>query len=391
MPRDRRTVLLIEDNRAYTRLVQECLREARGTEFDVEHAGLLAEGLDRLQEGGVDVVLLDLLLPDNMGTDTLDKVLHHAPDVPVIVFTSLEDRELAMEAVRAGAQDYLFKGRLSGELLVRCLRYAVETQRAKRVTPEAGAASEALLGRLGAQLDARFDRIGEQLAALDDARAQGRGDLEDKALDRLARSVDDGRRLARRLEEYRALADPRDDPFSTVPTREAFDRSLARLRGDEGALAARVSREPLPDVLGDPEAVTRLFELLLENAIVHAETPHPEVHVSVAPGEDAWTFTVEDDGPGIPEEELDRIFEPMTRLPDARARPGAGLGLAIARRIVETHGGDIWAEAPAGTGARIRFTLPCPPRQDAISSEGDTEAPVEIDGQGTETAAVGSG
>lgn len=389
MPRDHRTVLLIEDNRAYTRLVQECLREARGTEFVVEHEGLLSQGLDRLQQGGVDVVLLDLLLPDNMGTDTLDKVLEHAPDVPVIVFTSLEDRELAMEAVRAGAHDYLFKGRLSGELLVRCLRYAIETKRTQRAVPDPQASSTELLDRLGQDLDDRFERIGRDLGALDEAREGGRGDLEDKAITRLGQAVDDGRRLAQRLEEYRSLATPREQPFGPVRTREAFDRSLARLRGDDEALRARISREPLPDLIGDPAAISRLFELLLENTIAHAQRPQPDVHVSVKPGDDGWTFTVEDDGPGIPEEELEHVFEPMARLETVQGRSGTGMGLAIARRIVQTHGGDIWAEAPAGTGARIRFTLPRPPSRHPSPSQAETEAPLEQEAPDRETAAVG--
>jgi DNA-binding response OmpR family regulator len=122
-------VLLVEDNPGDARLIQEMLREATSTPFELECADRLSSGLEHLTHEGIDVVLLDLGLPDSQGIDTLAKMRAEAPDIPVVVLTGLEDETLAVKAVQQGAQDYLGKGQLDNRLLVRSIRYAIERQR----------------------------------------------------------------------------------------------------------------------------------------------------------------------------------------------------------------------------------------------------------------------
>ncbi|KAF5415848.1 MAG: Methyl sulfide methyltransferase-associated sensor [Candidatus Methanogaster sp.] len=119
-------VLLIEDNPGDARLITEMLSEVDSTLFDVENAFRLSEGLTRIQKGGIDVVLLDLGLPDSSGIDTFEKVHDQTPEVPIVMLTGLDDTELALEGMSKGAQDYLVKGRADGDLLARTLRYAIE-------------------------------------------------------------------------------------------------------------------------------------------------------------------------------------------------------------------------------------------------------------------------
>jgi MinD-like ATPase involved in chromosome partitioning or flagellar assembly/CheY-like chemotaxis protein len=122
-------VLLIEDNPGDARLIQMMLAEARGAPFDIERADRLSTGLGRLATGGIDVVLLDLSLPDSQGLDTFARVHAQAPEVPIVLLTGLEDEELGVEAMREGAQDYLVKGQVDSRLLVRSMRYAIERHR----------------------------------------------------------------------------------------------------------------------------------------------------------------------------------------------------------------------------------------------------------------------
>jgi Flp pilus assembly CpaE family ATPase len=124
-------ILLIEDNPGDGRLIQEFLADAQGVQFDLVRADRLSAGLTRLERGGIDVVLLDLTLPDSRGLDTFRQVRTHAPDVPVVILTVVEDDVLAMQAVREGAQDYLVKGNVRGHSLVRVLRYTFERDRAR--------------------------------------------------------------------------------------------------------------------------------------------------------------------------------------------------------------------------------------------------------------------
>jgi two-component system, cell cycle response regulator len=121
------SVLVVEDNPAYARLVEETLKDSDGVR--VEAAALLAEALDRLGRGGIDVVLLDLGLPDARGSDGFLRLTEEHPEVPVVVLTGFDDERMAMDVVRQGAQDYLVKGRSENDSLGRALRYAVERHR----------------------------------------------------------------------------------------------------------------------------------------------------------------------------------------------------------------------------------------------------------------------
>ena len=114
-------VLLIEDNAGDARLICEMIAEEPDAPFEVECAERLAQGLERLSAGGIGLVLLDLSLPDSMGLETFAKVYAHSPAVPIIVLTGNDDNNLALAAVKRGAQDYLVKGRLDRELLLRSM------------------------------------------------------------------------------------------------------------------------------------------------------------------------------------------------------------------------------------------------------------------------------
>jgi two-component system, cell cycle sensor histidine kinase and response regulator CckA len=123
-------VLLVEDNPADARLLREAIREANGVVIHVTHEDRLAHALRRLEEQHFDVIMLDLSLPDAEGLDTLVRIHQRAPLIPIVVLTGLDDESLAVRAVREGAQDYLVKGQVDSQLLVRAMRYATERQRA---------------------------------------------------------------------------------------------------------------------------------------------------------------------------------------------------------------------------------------------------------------------
>jgi PleD family two-component response regulator len=122
-------ILLIEDNAGDARLIQEMLKDIETASFESEWVSSLSAGLKRLSEIHFDALLLDLGLPDSKGIETLEQLLSQAPEVPVIVLTGLADEMIGIEAVHKGAQDYLVKGPVSSDLLVRAIRYAIERKR----------------------------------------------------------------------------------------------------------------------------------------------------------------------------------------------------------------------------------------------------------------------
>ena len=119
------SVLLIEDNPIHTRLLQGLLSDAQGPAFAVETADHLAVGLARLGQGGIDAVLLDLVLPDSQEMATFERVKEVAPNTPVFVLTGLVAEDLAAEAVAAGACAYLVKTEIDGASLAQSIQSAV--------------------------------------------------------------------------------------------------------------------------------------------------------------------------------------------------------------------------------------------------------------------------
>ncbi|MDX2216670.1 MAG: response regulator [Oculatellaceae cyanobacterium bins.114] len=132
-------VLLIEDNPGDARLLRELLLEVNTVKFQLEHVGRLSQGLQRLQENNFDVILLDLSLPDTQGFETFTKLHGCARKIPIVVITGLNDETMAVTAVQEGAQDYLVKGQLTGDLLVRAVRYAIERKRTEHQIREQAA------------------------------------------------------------------------------------------------------------------------------------------------------------------------------------------------------------------------------------------------------------
>src|ERR1700723_1684564 len=127
-------VLLVEDNAGDVRLLREMFSKERAESFELTHHLRMSEAVIHLAKGGVDIVLLDMGLPDGHGLDTVRRVHAAAPGVPVIVLTGLDDEALAAEAMKEGAQDYLIKGQIENRALPRALRHAIERHRMQTET-----------------------------------------------------------------------------------------------------------------------------------------------------------------------------------------------------------------------------------------------------------------
>lgn len=143
--------LLIEDNAVFAQYLRKVLSppRKRTVNVDVTHVASLGAGKAALlANGSFDVILADLTLPDAQGLHTIEQLLQTAPDKPVVVLTGLDDEEMALDAIRLGAQDYLVKTRVSREELFRVIRYAVERKRASTALRESEARNQALLNAM---------------------------------------------------------------------------------------------------------------------------------------------------------------------------------------------------------------------------------------------------
>jgi PAS domain S-box-containing protein len=134
---DNITLLLIEDNPGDTRLIRVMLAESRDMPCNIESVGSLSAGVPRILQGGIDLVLLDLGLPETNGIDTLRSLRKNVPKLPaVVVMSGLGDEKVAVQAVQEGAQDFLIKGQVDSGLLIRSIRYAIERYRTEEALRE---------------------------------------------------------------------------------------------------------------------------------------------------------------------------------------------------------------------------------------------------------------
>src|SRR6266498_5023653 len=122
-------LLLIEDNPADVFFVKRMLMDSPFSISNIYEADHLEKGCDFLKKGNIDLTLLDLSLPDSSGLDSLFSILHTAEKIPVIILTGFDDTNIALEAIKAGAQDYLIKGEFNKNLLQKTIQYSIERKK----------------------------------------------------------------------------------------------------------------------------------------------------------------------------------------------------------------------------------------------------------------------
>src|SRR5271163_2664674 len=155
-----------------------------------------------------------------------------------------------------------------------------------------------------------------------------------------------------------------------VESAQALEWAISNLSLRIGETHTTVSHGALPMVVADPTQLGEVFQNLIENAIkFHGQAP-PQIDVSAKMTNGQWLFSVKDNGIGINPQYSDRIFQMFQRLHGRSEYSGTGIGLAVCRKIIEHHGGNIWVESEEGSGADFRFTMPVAPADKQIQELG---------------------
>ncbi|HLM44572.1 MAG TPA: ATP-binding protein [Myxococcaceae bacterium] len=359
-------LLLVEDNPGDARLLQEELREVTSVRFEVRHVTRLAEAVAVVGEPGLDVVLLDLSLPDDHGLSNIERMVQAAPMLPLVVLTGTDDEQLAMKAVHAGAQDYLVKGQATGPLLVRALRYAIERKRAEEGLKREEAARqtalfrEQFLGILGHDLRNPLQAISGNAALL--LRYGGMTEPQRKAVNRISISAD---RMARMISDILDFTRTRLGGGYTLQRSWVNVHDVLRQVVEELEVAHPQRRFEL-SVTGtgwgewDSDRIAQAASNLVGNAVQYS--PEGSVVRVVAHDEgDNVRVEIHNQGTPIPAERMPHIFDPFVRGaegPRAVARSGLGLGLYITHEIVKAHGGTLQVRSTDTEGTCFWLKLP---------------------------------
>lgn len=187
-----------------------------------------------------------------------------------------------------------------------------------------------------------------------------KGKLDSDADEFISFAVDGASRMQRLIQDLLAYSrvGTKGKELLETSSEEALDQALLNLRGAVEESGALVTHDPLPAVLADEMQLTQLFQNLVGNAIKYQNPGVPLIHVSAARnGETKWVFSVKDNGLGIDPQYFDRIFVMFQRLHKRDEFAGTGIGLAICKKIVERHGGNISVESQPGQGSTFSFAL----------------------------------
>jgi len=387
-------VLVIDDDRLIRELAKRSL-EMEG--YRVVTAADGEEGLAVAEQEGPILLLLDIQLPKMSGLDVLSEVRKGHPDVAVVMMTAYGSEEIAVEAMRRGADDYLIKPfkpwglaavvkeniekarlrQLNRQLIAQLRESNIrlmgkhraleaqnrELQQAYAQLKQLNAMKDNLITMIVHDLRSPLGVILAALEVLDE-------DLGDK-LSPEQRSILWGALSAGQqqltminnlLEIQKLEAGKMPLDLQKVEVAEVVQACLApmepRIEGKGLELTVSIP-DDLPPVRADKNVLARVLGNLLDNAIKFTPSGG-RITISAEPREDEVLISVADTGPGIPRERQARVFEKFEQLREPQAgRPtGVGLGLAFCKLAVEAHGGRIWVESEEGKGSRFSFTMP---------------------------------
>jgi signal transduction histidine kinase len=351
-----KSVLLVEDNPGDARLLREMFSEDRSLKVELTCVIFMAEAERHLAANAVDVVLLDLGLPDAQGLAAIRRARAAAPNVPLVVLTGMDDEELAAQSLQEGAQDYLIKGQVEIRGLLRALRYADERKRLERLKDEFVSTVSHELRTPLTSITASLGLLMGKAAGILPKSAERLLEIAHTNSVRLARLVNDILDIEK-LESGRAVFDlKRVDVGSLVRQMVEGIRGMA----EDHQVKIRIeAAAAIDEVRADADRLGQVITNLLSNAVKFSP-PDDEVVITIENGVDLVRISVRDHGPGISDEFKPHVFERFAQADatDARRKGGTGLGLSIVKEIVDRLSGEVgFGDAPGG-GTIFHVELP---------------------------------
>jgi len=352
------TLLLVEDEKEQAEFVVRLIREQQSTvreqaantlveEIEIQHVGTLSAAFESLEERTPDVILLDLMLPDSRGIETVERVVEHTPTVPVVVLTGQNEMELGVDALRCGAQEYLSKANVTGEAIVRTLRYAIERSRNQRTLVDRNHRL-ALLNQIVRE-DIRADL--SMIVGLTD---QLEGTDADKhtiaSLLETARHAADRTDIAATVVDVISATDLEPEPCDLDAVLETEVRRLRTQRDVEITIERPESAKV---VLASP-MLGVVFTTLFEAIIDRSDQPTPEITVTIRTTAEDTTVELLEECANPIDDETQHAVDPDVHF-DSWSR--MGLRRYLVETVLESVGGSLETDTTEKGGARMTVTL----------------------------------
>lgn len=356
-------VLLVEDNAADAYLIWKFLSDE--SNISLTHVERLDDAINSLKQTHFDAILLDLTLPDSRNLETVSGMHLADTELPIIVLTGLDDEDIAIAALREGAQDYLVKGEIQKSALVRAIHYAIERQQTldklQHLNRELTRSNEEL-ERFAHVVSHDLQQPLQSILGFAQLLVMTQRDrLDDDANGYVDRIVASSKRMSQLIQDLLTYAKvgATEQPPERIDCKQLVQEILAELTPKIEEKQAKVTVETLPTIQGNPSQLRQLFQNLLSNALkYHLPERVPQVTVSATLESEVWQFSVRDNGIGIESDYFEKIFQIFERLHGKNDYPGTGIGLSTCKKIVESHHGRIWIASEVGLGTTVYFTLP---------------------------------
>ncbi|MGL5192219.1 MAG: ATP-binding protein [Chroococcales cyanobacterium] len=369
-------ILLVEDNLGDAELFQDILDMSQESQtWNVTHVMRLAEALVEINRNPVQVILLDLSLPDSQGLQTLVTLREQAPTLPIVVLTGLNDEQLGITAVRQGAQDYLVKGLVSGGMITRSMFYAIERKKnemAMQSCLEQERKLREIKSRFISMLSHELRNPLTTILASADLIANLPEKLsEQKKRDMNVKIKDSATRMNKILDDLLALwhqeslaPTPFNPSWFDLPQ---FCQNLVaefqiQLDNQCSQQANSIELIFVSHVKSYPVYLDRnLIEQILTNLLSNAIKYSPQggsVQFELTADSNQVIFRIQDSGIGIPPSERDRLFNSFYRASNTQGISGTGLGLSIVKNAVDLQGGTIQVNSEVAMGSTFMVTLP---------------------------------
>ncbi|MFA5101246.1 MAG: ATP-binding protein [Candidatus Omnitrophota bacterium] len=387
-------VLLIEDNPEIAKLLREMLRKSPTCHFEVRHEPSLKPALEYVTRKNTDIIILDLTLPDSEGFPTFFSVRSVVPDVPIIILTGVDDEEMAVQAVREGAQDYLVKSHIDMHLFLRAMQYAIERHRIEEALRRATSELEQRVKERTAELTYSNKELKKEIEERTQAQSQLVQAAKMEVVGRLASGVAHEVRnplaIILQAKEYlEGIVDTKDKNISSTlrsmskaleradaiinglldfsrlsqlemkpaDINEVIESSVLLVKHEFDRFHIQLVKELAPDlprIMVDKNKIEQVFVNLLMNSIDAMQdsgTLHIETSAVTTATGPAVCIRIHDSGSGIPQEILNKIWDPF--FTTKRFKNGTGLGLSIVKSIVEMHKGSIEIKNRAEGGVTV--------------------------------------
>ena len=412
-------ILLVDDDPIDCRLTKTALAKPQEPmEFSVSTAESLAEALHHLAKTEPDLVLLDLMLPDSQGLQTVDEVCIAHPHLPVVVLSGLADEDMAVKAIKMGASDYLIKDRHFQSLLVRTIRYAVERKKTEyelRQAKEQAETAKAKIEQTNSVLNESIERANmfaqkankaclakseflanmsheirtpmNSIIGFSELLAQEELNAEQK--DYVQTIRDSGHHLLGIIEDIldfsKIEAGKLKIEKTECPINEVLSviDSLLRPAAVKKGIDFDISLSPnLPSMIRtDIARLRQCLVNIVNNAIKFTHSGHVHVKVSLEfqEREPLVRFDVEDTGIGIAPEKQTLVFESFCQADGSTSRKygGSGLGLAITKRLVEMLDGQVTLQSQLGHGTVFSLLIPLgfdPRKHSSVRASASTDS-----------------